>query len=252
MNKHKKVIFIGATDTDVGKTLISGLLVDYLRRQGVGAGYQKWTATGCREGDEPEDLRTIKTLTAAGNGPIRPAAQAIGGGGEDPDSALDLAVPYRFRLPASPHLAAAEEGREIDPEVVKSRFAQALAAHEVLIVEGAGGLMVPLTRQLLLIDLVAELRLPTLLVARSGLGTINHSLLSLEALRHRSIPVLGLICTDEEPNPPEIIVNDNIPTIAALGRVQVLGRLPRCVDRLTARTAFATIGAEIHTRLARM
>ena len=107
----------------------------------------------------------------------------------------------------------------------------------------------PLTRQLLLLDLVAELKLPTLLVARSGLGTINHTLLSLEALRRREIPLLGVVCSDEEPEPPELIASDNLATIAALGRTRVFGRLPRCRQSAAAHAAFAPIGAGISAAL---
>ncbi|MDF1613795.1 dethiobiotin synthase [Desulfurivibrio dismutans] len=254
MKKLPRAIFVGATDTGVGKTLISGLLVDFLRRRGIDAGYQKWAATGCEE-ELPEDLATVQALTGE---PPRP-------GGADPDLHgitkvvpgpsiltgldLELAVPYRFSLPASPHLAADQEGREIDPARLLSLFTEARAAHEVLVVEGVGGMLVPLTRQLLLIDLVAELKLPTLLVARSGLGTINHSLLTLEALRRRDIPVAGLVFSDEETSPPEVIVNDNRRTIAELGQTTILGRLPRCPDHPSARTAFTPIGEKISQAL---
>jgi dethiobiotin synthetase len=247
MDRKNQAIFVGATDTGVGKTLISGLLVAYLRGRGIKAGYQKWVATGCAA-DEPEDLLTVAQLLEAMNSarPVGPEAEAVPAWRAE----LDLAVPYRFRLPASPHLAAAEEGREIDPALLKARFAEALAAHEVLVVEGVGGLLVPLTRQLLLLDLVAELKLPTLLVARSGLGTINHTLLSLEALRRREIPLLGVVCSDEEPEPPKLIASDNLATIAALGRTRVFGRLPRCRQSIAAHAAFAPIGAGIAAALA--
>ncbi|ADH86893.1 dethiobiotin synthase [Desulfurivibrio alkaliphilus] len=254
MADKNKVIFVGATDTGVGKTLISALLVDFLRRRGLDAGYQKWAATGCEEG-LPEDLATVLAMAGegrrtggavlAGRGPQSPVQQPI----TLPDSELELAVPYRFRLPASPHLAAEQEGREIEPARLLSLFEQARAAHEVLVVEGVGGMLVPLTRQLLLIDLVAQLKLPTLLVARSGLGTINHSLLSLEAMRHRQIPVPGLVFSDEEENPPEIIVNDNPRTIAEFGQTTIFGRLPRCLDQAAARAAFSPIGEAIFKHL---
>ena len=242
----KRAIFIGATDTGVGKTLVSALLVDFLRRRGIDAGYQKWAATGCEE-EVPDDLATVRALADD-----RPRPTAGAAGAENwckpralPGSNLELTVPYRLRLPASPHLAAEQEGREIDAARLVSSFEQALAAHEVLVVEGVGGMLVPLNRRLLLIDLVAELALPTLLVARSGLGTINHSLLSLEALRRREIPVVGLVMSDEEAEPPELIVEDNRRTIAELGQTTIFGRLPRCPDHASARTAFAPIGHEI-------
>ncbi len=268
-HRASRAIFVAATDTGVGKTMVSALLLDFLRRKGVKAGYQKWVATGC-EGPLPEDLAAVLAC-AEGHlpGGEQPGSQARGdlltcdgrrdspgegdccaaGVGPRPSdtisaapSALDLSVPYRFRLPASPHLAAEAEGGQVDPRRLQTLFRQALAGYEVLLVEGVGGLLVPLNRRTLLVDLVAELSLPVLLVARSGLGTINHTLLSLETLRRRAIPVVGVVCSDEDEELPERIVTDNLRTIAELGQVAVLGRLPRCRDLAAAREAFIPIG----------
>ena len=257
-----RAIFVGATDTGVGKTLISGLLVDYLRRRGIGAGYRKWVATGCPVdavgeashhgagnpgAPPPEDWQMVMGLLGGENFPLDQyncptAHQKVPLDPADESTDLDLVVPYRFSLPASPHLAAEQEGQEIDPKRVKQNFTQALAEHELVVVEGVGGLMVPLNRRLLLIDLVAQLKIPVLLVIRSGLGTINHTLLSLEALRRREIPLLGLVASDETQSSPELIINDNLRTLAQLGQAELFGRLPRCPDAATARAAFAPIG----------
>lgn len=250
MNLQPAAIFVGATDTGVGKTLVSALLLDYWQRRGVEGGYLKWVATG-GDGGPPEDWRLAAGRSDL-SGSALPAASGqqpagLGGAGDSPDWRCDpdLAVPYQFRLAASPHLAAEREGREIDPQRLRASFSQALAAHEMLVVEGVGGLLVPLTRQLLLLDLVAQLKIPTLLVARSGLGTINHTLLSLEALRSRNLPLVGVVFSDEAEELPAVIVEDNLRTIAELGRVPVLGRLPRCRDLAAARRAFIPIGAKL-------
>jgi dethiobiotin synthetase len=202
-----KPLFITATDTGVGKTMVSGLLLDFLIEKGVRAGYQKWAATGC-EAREVPDLKDC--LQIAGHTP-------------DPDL-LDLQVPYRLAFPASPHLAAEMDGVAIDPEKIIHSYRQMAARYEVLVVEGIGGLLVPLNRQLLLADLLCRLGLPTLIVARSGLGTINHTLLTIEALRSRRIPIVGVLFTDSE-NEEEIIARDNMRVISELGGVEVLGRL---------------------------
>ncbi|MFH7320042.1 dethiobiotin synthase [Desulfurivibrio sp. D14AmB] len=225
-------IFVAATDTEVGKTMISALLVDFLRRRGVAAAYQKWVATGCG-GPVPEDLAAVAACSG------QPSALAGAAGG------LELAVPYRFRLPASPHLAAEQEGARVETERLRSLFHQARAGCELLVVEGVGGLLVPLNRQKLLADLVTELALPVLLVARSGLGTINHTLLSLEAMRSRKLALAGVVFSDEAEDLPAVIVEDNMRTIAELGRVSVLGRLPRCRDLAAARRAFVPIGEKL-------
>ena len=112
-------------------------------------------------------------------------------------------------------------------------------------VEGVGGLMVPLNRELLLVDLLRELKISTLVVARSGLGTINHTLLTLEALRHRGIPVLGVVFSDAVPDEDELLVEDNMRTIAEMGRVLVFGRFRRCVDPAQARLDFVPAGKAI-------
>ena len=221
-----KTIFITATDTGVGKTMISGLLLRFLRQQTIKAGYQKWASTG--DAENPADLSACQELA-----------------GLEPDPALlDLQVPYRFAFPASPHLAGELEQKAIDPEKIVRAYQEMAERYEVLVVEGVGGLLVPLRRDLLLADLLGRLKLPAIIVARSGLGTINHTLLTIEAMRSRQIPVAGVIFTDtiEE---AEVLVRDNMKTIAETGRVEVLGHLPHCRDQNELIGAFAPIGAKI-------
>ncbi|MDH4321812.1 MAG: dethiobiotin synthase [Desulfobulbaceae bacterium] len=223
MAEGAKTIFVAGTGTGVGKTFVCGLLLRFARQR-CNAGYQKWVSTG---GEMPEDWRFCR---------------------ETAGLSLDMAVlgrevPFRFIYPASPHLAAEREGREVDPQVIVDRYHEMAAAHELLIVEGAGGLLVPLRRDLLLVDLLARLAPPTLLVAKSGLGTINHTLLSLEALRSRNIPVLGVVFSDgSEDAGDEELVNDNMRVVAEVGQCRVFGRLPRCRDLAEAAAAFAPIG----------
>lgn len=226
-------IFVTGTDTSVGKTRICGLLLDFLLRQGIDAGYQKWVATGPEQ--PPADLR--ECLELAGLPLPGPAA-------------VERMVPCRFALPASPHLAAEQEGASVDPALLRSRYEEMRRRHELLLVEGVGGILVPLRRDLLLADFLAELRIPTLVVARPGLGTINHTLLTMEALRHRDIPVLGVVCTQagaEESSP--LLVADNLRTIAEIGRVEVFGLLPHAREREAARALFRPIGLAIFARL---
>jgi dethiobiotin synthetase len=179
--------FITGTDTDVGKTVLAAALVG-----AIGGCY--WKPVQC--GLEPEtDSETVSRLAGLPADRVLPEV-------------------YLFRMPASPHIAAAAEGIEIDPERLTLP-----RSDRPLVVEGAGGLMVPLTRSMLVIDLIARLRLPVILCARTRLGTINHSLLSIEALRRRNLPIQGIAFIGDEERGAE-------DTIIAIGGVRRLGRLP--------------------------
>jgi dethiobiotin synthetase len=180
-------IVVTGTDTDIGKTVFAAGLTAAL-----GARYWKPVQAGLADGS---DTASVVTL------------------GVPADHVLPEA--YRLTTPCSPHLAAEIDDVTIDPE--------RLALPEVdgpLVVEGAGGVMVPVTRELIFADLFARWGKPVVLVARTGLGTINHSLLSIEALRSRGVPILGIAFIGDA-------VEDSEATIAALGKVRRLGRLPR-------------------------
>ena len=135
---------------------------------------------------------------------------------------------YRLRMPASPHIAARLDGQEID--VSHLRLPQ---TGRPLIVEGAGGVLVPLTDEILYADVFAKWNAPVILCARTSLGTINHSLLSIEALKSRSVPVLGIAFVGDENGDME-------ETIVKIGKVRKLGRLPwlRKLDRQALAEAF--------------
>jgi dethiobiotin synthetase len=225
-----KTIFVAGTDTGVGKTFFCAHFLKYLLDRDIVAGYQKWVSTG--DAEHPADLDFC--IQIAG-----PKAHA---------GDIDLQVPFRFPFPASPHLAAEIAGRELNAEVIVSAFRSMTKKYELLIVEGVGGLLVPLRRDLLLIDLLARVRPPVLLVARSGLGTLNHTLLSLEALHRRDIPVIGVVFSDPPDPGDEVLINDNMKTIAELGATRVFGRLYRTADHGESRTVreiFAAIGRAI-------
>lgn len=228
MNFSEKAIYVTGTDTNVGKTFICALLLGFLRDRGIDAGYQKWVSTG---GEEPEDL--LFCMEKTGQNYTR----------QD----IEKQVPYRFLLPASPHLAAEQEGKKIDPELLKKRFYDYAREKELLVVEGVGGLMVPLRRDLLLVDFLVGFQLPTLIVARSGLGTLNHTLLTIEALRNRQIPILGVVFSDEERGlaKDDLVVNDNMKTIGEIGKVAVFGRVPRYDEFEDTRIPFQPIGESI-------
>ena len=226
------ILFVTGTDTSVGKTYVCARLLEFLKNRNIHSGYQKWVATGVATG-LPEDLALC--LNAAG---ISPTAELV-----------EQQVPYCFRFPASPHLAAEMEDRAVEPEVIIENCRKLAARYKWLIVEGVGGIMVPLRRDLLLADLLARLQPKTLVVARSGLGTLNHTLLTLEALRKRKIPVLGIVFSDPERQEDERLIQDNIRTIKEIALVRVFGRLQRHQDIEKCKAAFMPVGQAILEQL---
>jgi dethiobiotin synthetase len=178
---------VAGTDTGIGKTVFAAGLTGLLR-----ATYWKPVQSGL---EEETDSQIVARLSG------RPA----------------LPEAYRLRLPASPHISANAEGVQIDPDRL------ALPDVSPLVVEGAGGLMVPLTNDLLYLDMIARWRVPVILCARTALGTINHSLLSLAALRQAGVPVHGIAFIGEI----ETRVEE---TITRMGGVRRLGRLPILPD----------------------
>ncbi len=198
-------IVVTGTDTDVGKTVFAAALADAL-----GAAYWK----PVQAGSDPEtDTVAVQRLA---------------------DVPADRVLPevYRLTTAASPHLAAERDGVEID--VARLAVLPQTIGGIPLVVEAAGGLLVPLTRRLLQIDLLARWAAPVVLVASTRLGTINHSLLSIEALRRRLIPIVGIAFVGDENA-------DSERTIAAIGDVRRLGRLPLLdpLDAGSLRAAFA-------------
>lgn len=174
---------VTGTDTGIGKTVFAAGLTARL-----GATYWKPVQSGL---EEETDREVVARLSGR---PTEPEA-------------------YRLGLPASPHISSAAEGRTIDVASLEPP-----AAHP-LVIEGAGGVMVPLTPETLFLDLFARWQLPVILCARTALGTINHSLLSLAALRAAGVPMHGVAFIG--PAEPEVEA-----TIACLGGVRRLGRLP--------------------------
>ncbi len=207
-----RVLVVAGTDTGVGKTVFSAALTGVLNGH-----YWKPIQSGL---DGETDSDTVRRLS-----------------GLPPDRILPEA--YRLLMPASPHIAARLDGVEIDVEGLSPPSPSLPLPHEEagetsLVIEGAGGLMVPLTSRMLQIDLYARWQHPVILVARTALGTINHSLLSIEALRRRDIPILGIAFTGE--SEPEVEM-----TVVETGQIRRLGRLPH-LDHLEAaslRAAFA-------------
>lgn len=180
----KKGIFVTGTDTGVGKTIVSATLARLLRMNGINVGVMKPVTSGCREA--PGKLVSDDALLLC---------QAAG----IPYS--DTIAPYCLREALAPAEAAGAEGIRIDLSHLKALYGSLTESYEYVIVEGAGGLMVPLSGGLLIADLVRELNLALLVVARPGLGTINHTVLTCFAARQMGLAVAGVIINGMPGNP---------------------------------------------------
>jgi dethiobiotin synthase len=211
-----KGVFIAGTGTDVGKTIVAAGVLRALLTAGIDATAMKPVQTGAWA-EASGKLRTPDLEFVLGATGLLPDEQT-----------RELMAPWLFEPACSPHLAARLAGQTIGLERILDSARQLAARHEFLVVEGAGGLLVPLGARLLLIDVAAALGLPVLLVGPAGLGAINHVLLSLEALRARGLPVAGVVLNATGPVSAEeaFIHEDNATTIAQLGQVRVLARIP--------------------------
>tara|TARA_B100000700_G_scaffold196952_1_gene216749 strand:- start:194 stop:838 length:645 start_codon:yes stop_codon:yes gene_type:complete len=187
MNISSRKIIICGTDTDVGKTIVSSFFV-----QGLKGIYWKPIQSGTEAGTDTQTICKLLNL--------KPNQY--------------ISERYKFKAPVSPHWAAEKEFRCIEPNNLNLP-----EIDKLIIIETAGGLMVPLNRNWLQIDQLKVWGAPIILVARTGLGTLNHTLLSLEALRSRDINVLGIVLN----GPPH---DDNPQTLEQFGNTKILARLP--------------------------
>lgn len=206
--------FITGTDTDAGKTLVSAAVLSRLLSNGVDAMPMKPVQTGCpRRADGTLgnlDLDTCFRLT-----------------GLAPDAAEgELIAPYRFEPACSPHLAAEQAGETIEFDRILSAAEELMRRRETVLVEGAGGILVPINRRQTMLDLMVALQLPIILASRPGLGTINHTLLSIRELRRAGLEVRGVVFCETRPAERNRIESDNWKTIEEWGGVHVLGRVP--------------------------
>lgn len=203
----RNAVVITGTDTGVGKTVVAAMLT-----LALGADYWKPVQAGGLDGET--DTQAVRRLTGMPAGHFHIEA-------------------YRLTAPLSPHQAAKQDDIEIDdawlqlPEQKPER-------QRLMIIEGAGGLMVPLRDDLLQIDLYARWQLPVVLVARTSLGAINHALLSIEAMKARAVNIHGIVFVGDE-------MADTERTICEMGRVKRLGRLPKLavLNRASLTDAFA-------------
>ncbi len=229
--------FITGTDTDIGKTALSALLLAELRRREINAAPMKPAQTGCVLKSETGNVKPEKTSEFQVSS-FKPQVSPLSV--PDLDYSLSMAgmnvseedytnmAPYRFEPACSPHLAAERAGVEIELPTLGNAAEKLAERYDSLIVEGAGGILVPLNRRETMLDLMQALQLPVLIAARPGLGTINHTLLSIRALRSAGLDIAGVVFVESEKTESGFIEEDNHQTIAQFGNVPILGKIPFC------------------------
>ncbi len=216
-------LFITGTDTGAGKTFVTAAIAATLAAAGESVVARKPLLTGMAEeatATSPRDNELLATVTGGNPNEI---------------------APLRFDPAVSPHLAAEQAGVELDVDGIAEATLAAADPEQALIVEGVGGLLVPISRTASVADLAVALALPVVIAARPGLGTINHCLLTVEALRQRRLEVRGIVM-GPWPEAPSAIEQDNLKTVAELAGVPVV-TIPHVA--LLTRDSFEAAGAGI-------
>lgn len=214
-------VFITGTDTGVGKTVVACELIRRLRGRGIETGVIKPIETG-----------------VGADGPADAIALRDAGGDRDP---IGDVCPQQFQLPAAPSVAAAAAGRRVDRSAITAAYNRIRQGSDFVVVEGAGGLLVPIDEHFDMLDLANELALPALLVARAALGTINHTQLSLEVARQRGLEVVGVVISHAD----GVLTAADAANLAALR--ELLG--DRLLGEILPRAAASDPAAGAQTRL---
>lgn len=205
------ILFVTGTDTGVGKTRVACALTEGFAMRGRVVGVCKPVETGVSGGPRPTELppgSDAAALAAASNAEQSPA---------------DI-LPWAFALPAAPSAAARVEGTAVDVPALVAHLRAQVALHDVLIVEGAGGLLVPIAPGYDFLDLARELQASVLIVARTGLGTLNHTALTLAALRRAELPVVGVVLNSPD-GPVSPSDRENLAELPALIDAPILAEL---------------------------
>lgn len=208
MNRH---IFITGTDTGVGKTLVTATLALHLKKRGLTVGVMKPIETGVSAGrDARSDAARLQSII-------------------DSEETLGAICPYSFELPVAPLTAARMSGRSINPGTIGKIYRLLSSRYKCMVVEGVGGVQVPITQSDNVLSLIKHLRLPVVVVGRSGLGGINHALLTVEALRRQKIRMIALVLNRTHPVRSALARVQERSTLEILrkpSRIPVIGPLP--------------------------
>jgi dethiobiotin synthetase len=215
LNKRANILFVVGTDTGVGKTVLSLLLMQFFYARGDTPFYLKPVQTGCADPYDTDSdagfiYRHIKSL-------------------RDKDPADS--VVYCFKNPKAPLFAARDEKRTIDLSLIERVVTEKAVIHAPLVIEGAGGVLVPVTGNTCMADLISLIKGSPIIAARAGLGTINHTLLTIEALKFRGILPAGVVFIDSgEDSTPRKMIDENRSAIEKASGVKVAGVIGRIGD----------------------
>ena len=208
-------LIVTGTDTGVGKTVLSLLLMQFFFAEGFNPFYLKPFQTGCID---PYDVESDARFIYNNVGPLK---------GKDPADSII----YCFLNPKAPWFASRDEKRDMDIEVVQNTVVDKSRTYFPLIIEAAGGLYVPVTEDIMMVDIIKSTGAAPIIAARAGLGTINHTLLTVEALQKRKIPPIGIILIDPGEIPVEQqMINENIEAIEKASGIKVCGVIGRIKD----------------------
>lgn len=210
----KKGFFVTATDTSVGKTVISAALIRALNMLGYSTGAMKPVETGCaKEGKTliPSDGSFLKNIA-------------------DMKEDIKLITPYTYETPLSPMSAGEIEGGHVSPEVILHAYNDLLKRYDLIVVEGIGGLYVPILRNYFVSDLAKRMGLPLILVIRPSLGTINHTLLTIHYARSKGLPLAGIIINYASPPLNDIAEKTHQKALHEVMDVPIIGVFPQIPD----------------------
>jgi len=208
-----KGVFVTGTDTGVGKTVVAAGLLLAWREAGINAAPMKPVQTGCTGRGKAMRAPDLDLC-------LRVAGLEVTG------REYEWMAPYRFRPACSPHLAVTRARRGICVPDIRKAAGMLLRQYDRLVVEGAGGVMAPIGGGRTMLDIMQALGYPVVVVARPGLGTLNHTLLTLEAVRRRGLRVLGIVVNQSVPGRMGWIEKDNARAIGELGKVPILAVVP--------------------------
>ncbi|MFA4956052.1 MAG: dethiobiotin synthase [Candidatus Methanoperedens sp.] len=204
-------IFITGTDTNIGKTVIAAGLAGALNNKGYSVGVMKAVQSGAGIKNGllySPDIEFIKKVM-------------------DVNDEMELVCPYLLKEAMAPGIAAEIEGKNIDFEIIKNAFQELENRHDIVIVEGAGGIAVPIKKRLMISDLIKYMGIPIIIVARAGLGTINHTVLTIEYAKRSGIKIIGVIINDYRGG---IVEERNPGIITDLTGIPILGIIPNDPD----------------------
>jgi dethiobiotin synthetase len=214
-NRKIERLFVVGTDTGVGKTVLALLLMQFFFAKGYSPFYLKPVQTGCEDANDADSdakfiYNNVRPLTGK-----QPAESVI----------------YCFKNPKAPLYAASDEGESIDLSKIERVVSQKAEAHSPVILEGAGGVLVPIVGMKLMADIISLVNGTPVIAARAGLGTINHTLLTIEALKKRRLKPIGIIFTDAgEKETPAEMIRENRCAIEEISGIRVAGVIGRIHD----------------------